>query len=128
MYRNRSNEVLSASVQAPKSFIADVNTSSAAIQDLMVLGQEPSILGYPNEISRALNADHGDMCKYSSPHDPNYLRVRHVIRSLVVQARDKAEQQVRYDPGNSLDRKLLGPTSSKAKDNLSRDRASNDHS
>ncbi|KAA6406365.1 MAG: hypothetical protein FRX48_09849 [Lasallia pustulata] len=106
------NKVLFVSFQSSKSFIDDLNRSSPALEELneqfrhvaprlsivsfyetlattvgprklMVLEKESSILGYPGEISRSLNANHHDLCKYSSPHDSNYVSVRNTIRSLV---------------------------------------------
>ena len=49
----------------------------------MVLEKDSSILGYPGEISRPLNADHHDVCKFSSREDPNYQSVRSVLGTLV---------------------------------------------
>jgi hypothetical protein len=51
--------------------------------NLMVLEKDSSILGYSNEISRPLNANHHTICKYSSPHDPNYVSVRNTLSFLV---------------------------------------------
>ena len=49
----------------------------------MVLEKESAVLGYPGEISKALDADHHGVCKYDGPEDPRYLTVRNVLRSLV---------------------------------------------
>ncbi|POS72340.1 hypothetical protein DHEL01_v209267 [Diaporthe helianthi] len=105
------NRVLSASFQSPKSFISDITKSSPAIEEIneqfrhhvsrlsiwsfyetlstsigpkkmMVLEKESSVLGYPTEISRPLQADHHDVCKYASPADSNYISVRNAILSL----------------------------------------------
>lgn len=105
------NRVLSASFQSPKSFISDLTKCSPAIEELneqfrhhvprlsiwsfyetlvtsigpkkmMVLEKESSVLGYPSEISRSLQADHHDVCKYSNPVDSNYISVRNAIASL----------------------------------------------
>ena len=116
------NRVLSASFQTPKSFIADLNKSSAAIEELneqfrhlaprlsicsfyetqptaigpkkvMVLEKESSVLGYPSEISRPLQADHHDVCKYSSPTDPSYISVKNTIKSFVTQLRSSVTRE-----------------------------------
>ncbi|KAK7756561.1 hypothetical protein SLS62_001398 [Diatrype stigma] len=50
---------------------------------LMVLEKDSSVLGYPGETSKALDADHHGVCKYDSPRDPNYITVRNVLKSLV---------------------------------------------
>lgn len=49
----------------------------------MVLEKDSSVLGYPGETSRALTADHHDVCKYESRRDPNYITVRNALKSLV---------------------------------------------
>lgn len=49
----------------------------------MVLEKDSSVLGYPGETSKALNADHHGVCKYDSRRDPNYITVRNVLKSLI---------------------------------------------
>lgn len=49
----------------------------------MILEKDSSVLGYPGELSKALNADHHGVCKYDSPKDPNYIAVRNVLKSIV---------------------------------------------
>lgn len=113
------NRVLAASFQSSKHFISDLNKNSTAIEELneqfrhlaprlsiwsfyetlatsigpkklMVLEKDSSVLGYPAEISRPLQADHHDVCKYSSPVDSNYLSVRNALKSLITLFRTKA--------------------------------------
>jgi hypothetical protein len=54
-----------------------VNTSK------MIVEKDSSVLGYPGETSKALDADHHNVCKYDSPRDPNYVTVRNVLQSIV---------------------------------------------
>jgi WD40 repeat protein len=106
------NRVLKVSFQSPRNFLADLNKSSLALEDLneqfrhiapklslfsfyetlptaigpkriMVLEKDSSVLGYANEVSRALDADHHDVCKYDSPQDSNYVSVRNALKTLV---------------------------------------------
>lgn len=49
----------------------------------MILEKDSSVLGYPGETSKALNADHHNVCKYDGPRDPNYIIVRNALQSLV---------------------------------------------
>lgn len=49
----------------------------------MVLEKDSSVLGYPGETSKALQADHQNVCKYDSPHDPNYVAVRNILKSII---------------------------------------------
>lgn len=49
----------------------------------MGLETDSSILGYPGDISKALDADHHGVCKYGSPDDPLYITVRNVLKSFV---------------------------------------------
>jgi len=55
----------------------------------MVLDKESSILGYPGEISKSLNADHHDVCKYISPEDANYISVRNALQTLARNLRSR---------------------------------------
>ena len=57
----------------------------------MTVEKESSILGYPGEVSRSLNADHHDVCKYSSRSDPNYMVVRNALSDLVKTIRSKSK-------------------------------------
>lgn len=49
----------------------------------MILEKDSSVLGYPGETSRALDADHHNVCKYDSPRDPNYVTVRNALQSII---------------------------------------------
>lgn len=39
--------------------------------------------GYQNERVTYLNANHGNMCKFRDPGDPNYLTVKNALGSAV---------------------------------------------
>lgn len=56
----------------------------------MVLEKDSSVLGYPGEVSKPLDADHNSICKYESRLDPRYITVRNVLKSLVGLARPKS--------------------------------------
>ena len=106
------NRLLTVLFQPSQNFIADLNKSSPALEEineqfrhiapklsiwsfyetlatplgpmkLIVLDKDSSILGYTKEISRPLNADHHGVCKYSSPDDANYISVRNALSFLV---------------------------------------------
>jgi len=54
----------------------------------MVLEKDSSTLGYPKEVCDPLDADHHGVCKYSSKDDPNYKKVRSVLKLLLAKFRD----------------------------------------
>lgn len=58
----------------------------------MVLEKDSSVLGYPGEISKPLDADHHGVCKYESPDDSRYITVRNVLKSLVGKAKPKGKE------------------------------------
>lgn len=97
---------------SPKQYVTELQRNSPALQDiseqfrnvapklqlfslyetqptpmgpkkLMVLEKDSSILGYPNEVSKALDADHHNVCKYTGTDDPNYVSVRNILRLLL---------------------------------------------
>ena len=136
---NILNKILTVSFQSPKSFIGELNKSSPALEELneqfrhvapklsiisfyetlatpigfknlIVLEKDSSILGYPAEISKSLNADHHNVCKYSSPDDSNYVSVSNALRSLIGHFRLRGANTV---AGHSMEEaqkveKLLG--------------------
>jgi WD40 repeat protein len=86
----------------------------------MILEKDTSVLGYPGETSKALDADHHNVCKYESRQDPNYIIVRNVLKSLVSKILTKSEVKSQSGPpnrGQSHDLKsLLGITELPAAD------------
>ena len=75
----------------------------------MVLKKDSSVLGYPGETSKALDADHHGVCKYESPGDPNYITVRNVLKSLVskVIAKERPRRVSTSTRGESRDPKAM---------------------
>lgn len=51
--------------------------------NMMILEKQSSVLGYENETVKPLNANHHDVCKFTSPDDSNYRSVRDALRSIV---------------------------------------------
>ena len=56
----------------------------------MILDEDSAKLGYPDEISRPLNADHHGVCKYDTSENPNYKAVLGGLKSLVTSYMDKS--------------------------------------
>jgi hypothetical protein len=48
-----------------------------------VVDKESAVLGYPNENSSALNADHHSMSKFRDTEDANYVHVRNILRMFL---------------------------------------------
>ncbi|KAH8820667.1 hypothetical protein F5884DRAFT_57550 [Xylogone sp. PMI_703] len=118
------DRVLQVSFQSSKSFIKELKQSSPSIEEInetfrhvapklsifsfyetllttiakskkvMVLDKHSSILGYENEVSTALDADHHDVCKYSNTDDPNYRHILDALKSLVWRYRAKNKKQL----------------------------------
>ena len=75
----------------------------------MILEKDSSVLGYPGEISKALDADHHNVCKYDSPRDPNYIAVKNALQSLVskISSNTKLNKPPLPHRGDSHDLKSL---------------------
>lgn len=75
----------------------------------MILEKDSSVLGYPGETSRALNADHHNVCKYDGPRDPNYVAVRNALQSLVskIVSTSRSNKPALSNRRDSLDLKAL---------------------
>lgn len=79
---------------------------------VMILHRASSTLGYPEEVTTPLNADHHHVCKFPNREDLSYRSIKGVIKSLVSSYRDaKAHLQQ-----HNLQRKMknsyqsLGPS------------------
>ena len=86
---------------------------------LTVLEKDSSILGYPNEVSKALDADHHNVCKYTDVKDPNYVSVRNILKSLLGRYSVQREAMEHDDNAPFEDQRLgkfLGITASPDED------------
>ena len=54
----------------------------------LVVEKDAAVLGYPNEHSTYLNANHREVCKYADQDDPNYRIVRNALASVIEELRD----------------------------------------
>ncbi|KFY20927.1 hypothetical protein V491_03307, partial [Pseudogymnoascus sp. VKM F-3775] len=59
---------------------------------MMIVEKDSAILGYPNEISIAVAADHHTICKFLSREDPNYIGFRNILKSMVDKFRRKVKE------------------------------------
>lgn len=57
----------------------------------MVLEKDSSVLGYPGEISKPLDADHHGVCKYASQENPRYITERNVLKTLIDKAKSEGD-------------------------------------
>lgn len=93
----------------PKAYVDDLETHSRALQDIneqfrtlcgglslvsffetqktnfgitksLIVEKESGVLGYPQEMSNPLNADHHTICKFKSREDQNYISVKSVLK------------------------------------------------
>lgn len=49
----------------------------------VIVPRESAVLGYPNEHSAMLHADHRHVCKFETPSDSNYIAVRDALQTIV---------------------------------------------
>lgn len=105
-----NNILSTAPIGAPKkAYIEDLDTHSRAIQDIneqfrtvcgdlsllsffetlktsfgitksLIVEKESGVLGYPQETSSPLNADHHTICKFKSREDGNYISVKSILK------------------------------------------------
>lgn len=93
----------------PKAYVEDLDTQSRTLQDIneqfrtlcgnlylvsffetlktsfgfakfLIVEKESGVLGYPQEISNPLNADHHSICKFKNRDDGNYISVKNMIK------------------------------------------------
>ena len=56
----------------------------------IVVEKDAAVLGYSNEHSTYLNANHREVCKYAHQNDPNYQTVRNALISIIDKLRISA--------------------------------------
>ena len=65
-----------------RTFYEAIKTQLGPISSLIV-NQDSATLGYHNEQSALLNADHRGICKFEDENDPNYVTLRNSLESIV---------------------------------------------
>jgi hypothetical protein len=78
------------------SFYETLATATGPMS-VLVVDKASAVMGYPSETPMPLSANHHDVCKFTSPQDPNYISVvgalRSVASSVVSSAMDTASKQ-----------------------------------
>ena len=49
----------------------------------MVVDKDSAIMGYPNEITKSMNADHHTVCKFDNKDHPDYISIRNALKTLI---------------------------------------------
>lgn len=64
------------------SFYETQNLSMGGVSR-MIVSPESAMLGYREEISIPMNADHRSICKFDSETDPNYITIRNSLATVI---------------------------------------------
>ncbi|KAB5533557.1 hypothetical protein GE09DRAFT_363721 [Coniochaeta sp. 2T2.1] len=79
------------------SFFEGAETNFGPMSSIVV-NKESAVLGLPGEHVQYLGANHRQMCKFSSPTDPNYLILRRCFRTTIHELEaDFASEQKKYN-------------------------------
>ena len=73
----------------------------------LVVEKDAAVLGYPNEYSTYLNANHREVCKYADQNDANYQTVRNTLASIFDKLRNSVIPS-RHEVNNEQQRRLDG--------------------
>lgn len=92
------------------SFYETLTTTVGPLKTL-ILEKHSSVLGYQHETPQPLVANHHDVCKFTSPEDPNYQSVKGALRSIVNKVRCSTEHNCGEEKELSVLRKWLGANS-----------------
>ena len=79
--------------------------TSYGVGKSMIVDKDLAILGYHNERSAYLNANHRDVCKFANQSDPNYRTVRNALAAIVEDIRN-TEGAIRQDLTDQQHRSL----------------------
>ena len=63
----------------------------------LVVDKDMAMLGYPNERTAYMHANHRDICKYADKSDPNYQTVRNALASVVGGLKSEPASMSSYD-------------------------------
>lgn len=88
------------------SFYETLTTTVGPVKTL-ILEKQSSVLGYQHETPQPLVANHHDVCKFSSPEDPNYQSVKGALRSIVNTVRCSTQHKCEEEHELSTLRKWL---------------------
>ena len=126
-WTKKINRVVALTSKPRKTFLKDLEPGSTSIDDLkaqfsqfasrlvlwsfyelaptktrfgqvLVVPKDTGVLGYPNESSKGLVADHRGICKFCSRNDVNYIAVRDGIRDAIIRT------QISFNHAQSLHR------------------------
>lgn len=70
------------------SFVETI-PSKMGLSSCLVVERASAVLGYPEERSQAINADHRHVCKFNSISDPNDVIVRDSLASTIADMLEK---------------------------------------
>ncbi|KAH0566184.1 hypothetical protein GP486_000416 [Trichoglossum hirsutum] len=76
------------------SFFETRPTTFGGIKEKMIVKKTSAVMGYPNERTAHLDADHRGVCKFSSPSDPSFITVKNAL----VETLDKIKEN--WDTSN----------------------------
>ncbi|KAL2193291.1 hypothetical protein P885DRAFT_45622 [Corynascus similis CBS 632.67] len=63
------------------SFYETLTTTTGPVS-IMIVDKPTAVMGYPNETPTPLTANHHNVCKFTSPDDPNYASVIGALRGV----------------------------------------------
>jgi pimeloyl-ACP methyl ester carboxylesterase len=73
---------LIVSLRAP-SDLSTEGMRAQLITKTQVVEKESAVLGYKNEISASMHADHNTICKYASNADGNFVKLRDTLKQML---------------------------------------------
>ncbi|OBT77285.1 hypothetical protein VF21_03407 [Pseudogymnoascus sp. 05NY08] len=58
----------------------ETKKTNVGVTKILIVQKDSGILGYPQETSMHLDADHHSICKFESRNDPNYITVKNLLK------------------------------------------------
>lgn len=78
-YENLPTKLLSG----VRKLVRGHDSVTGSLTDRMqIVGKDTGVLGYPNEITAPVDADHHTICKFSSHIDSNYMLAANLLRQM----------------------------------------------
>ncbi|KAL8881152.1 MAG: hypothetical protein Q9198_001587 [Flavoplaca austrocitrina] len=89
------------------SFYESLKTNIGPGIKRFIVEKDSGMLGYPQETSSSLNADHHTVCKYKTLEDPNYIDVRDMLKWMTSKLELSTKVTSEQRPNATNDNKRL---------------------
>jgi len=71
----------------------ETRPTAVGVNKMLIVEKASAVMNLANERRTFLDADHRNVAKFSTPHDPSYVSVRNALATVISFQRDSSQQQ-----------------------------------